>query len=83
MLDKRLAITPSCRPPPPYLPLLPQGDEAFHCERCHLRTPATKHLRVHRFPEVLLLHIKRMRFKHKVRGRGRTTGAAGWRGRCL
>lgn len=41
-----------------------QGEEAFHCETCKEKTPATKHLRVHRFPEVLVLHIKR--FKHKV-----------------
>lgn len=41
-----------------------QGEEAFHCEACKEKTPATKHLRVHRFPEVLVLHIKR--FKHKV-----------------
>jgi ubiquitin carboxyl-terminal hydrolase 2/21 len=40
-----------------------EGEEAFHCEACKEKTPATKHLRVHRFPEVLVLHIKR--FKHK------------------
>lgn len=47
-----------------------QGAEAFHCERCGDRTPATKHLRVHRFPEVLVLQIKR--FKYKVRYRSGT-----------
>ena len=49
----------------------PQGAEAFHCERCGDRTPATKHLRVHRFPEVLVLQIKR--FKYKVRYCSSTT----------
>jgi hypothetical protein len=47
-----------------------QGAEAFHCERCNEKTAATKHLRVHRFPEVLVLHIKR--FKYRVRCTGST-----------
>ena len=38
-----------------------QGDEAFQCEVCGERTAATKHLRLHRLPRVLLLHIKRFR----------------------
>ena len=42
----------------------PQGEEAFHCEQCKDKTSATKHLRIHRFPDVLVLHIKR--FKYKV-----------------
>ncbi len=42
-----------------------QGEEAFHCETCKEKTAATKHLRLHRFPDVLVLHIKR--FKHKAR----------------
>ena len=44
-----------------YPALLPQGDEAFQCEVCGERTAATKHLRLHRLPRVLLLHIKRFR----------------------
>lgn len=43
-----------------------QGEEAFHCEVCRDKTSATKHLRIHRFPDALVLHIKR--FKYKVRG---------------
>ena len=55
---------PTCLPTclPACLP--PQGAEAFHCETCRDKTPATKHLRLHRFPEVLVLQIKR--FKYKV-----------------
>ena len=59
----------------------PQGVEAFHCERCGDRTPATKHLRLHRFPEVLVLQIKR--FKYKVGRAARThicLGSIGSRG---
>ncbi len=41
-----------------------QGAEAFYCEKCKDKTAATKQLRLHRFPEVLVLHIKR--FKYKV-----------------
>ncbi|KAL4459011.1 hypothetical protein ABPG75_013876 [Micractinium tetrahymenae] len=40
-----------------------EGVEAFHCENCGEKTPATKHLRVHRFPEVLVLQIKRFKYK--------------------
>lgn len=40
-----------------------EGVEAFHCERCGEKTPATKHLRIHRFPEVLVLQIKRFKYK--------------------
>lgn len=49
---------PACMPRCPL-----QGVEAFHCERCGEKTPATKHLRIHRFPEVLVLQIKRFKYK--------------------
>lgn len=54
---------PGHRPSPP--PLLPgaQGDEAFHCEKCRAKTPATKHLRLHRLPQILVLHIKRFKYR--------------------
>ena len=39
-----------------------QGDEAFSCEVCKQRTDATKHMRIHRLPLVLMLHIKRFKF---------------------
>ena len=41
-----------------------QGDEAFSCDTCRGKTPATKHLRLQRLPKVLILHIKR--FKYRV-----------------
>ncbi|GAB4823329.1 hypothetical protein N2152v2_010375 [Parachlorella kessleri] len=40
-----------------------EGEEAFHCEQCKDKTSATKHLRIHRFPDVLVLHIKRFKYK--------------------
>jgi hypothetical protein len=44
-----------------------QGDEAFQCEVCQDRTPATKRLRLHRLPRVLLLHIKRFKYNGTTR----------------
>lgn len=38
-----------------------EGEEAFFCETCKYKTPATKLLRIHRLPDVLILHIKRFR----------------------
>lgn len=38
------------------------GDEAYNCEKCKARRPATKRLRVHRFPRVLVLHVKRFNY---------------------
>ena len=38
-----------------------QGDEAFQCAVCKDRTAATKRLRLHRLPPVLMLHIKRFK----------------------
>lgn len=40
-----------------------EGDEAFSCEACRAKTPATKHLRVHRLPDILVLHIKRFKYR--------------------
>ena len=44
-----------------------QGDEAFSCEVCKQRTEATKHMRIHRLPLVLMLHIKRFKFAGQTR----------------
>ncbi len=44
-----------------------QGDEAFSCEVCRQRTDATKHMRIHRLPLVLMLHIKRFKFAGQTR----------------
>jgi ubiquitin C-terminal hydrolase len=44
------------------------GKEAFSCEKCREKTAATKHLRLHRLPDALVLHLKR--FKHGGAGRG-------------
>jgi ubiquitin C-terminal hydrolase len=44
------------------------GKEAFSCEKCGGKTPATKHLRLHRLPDALVLHVKR--FKHGGAGGG-------------
>ena len=44
-----------------------QGDEAFSCEVCKQRTDATKHMRIHRLPLVLMLHIKRFKFAGQTR----------------
>ena len=38
-----------------------EGKEAFHCETCGEKTSAVKHLRLHRLPQALILHIKRFR----------------------
>lgn len=38
-----------------------EGKEAFHCEKCKEKTSATKHLRLHRLPDALVLHVKRFR----------------------
>lgn len=38
-----------------------EGNEAFWCSACQARTPATKVLRIHRFPHALVLHIKRFK----------------------
>ena len=47
--------------------VLDQGDEAFQCEVCNERTAATKRLRLHRLPRVLLLHIKRFKYNGLTR----------------
>eukprot|EP00891_Asterochloris_glomerata_P008047 jgi/Astpho2/8047/gw1.00120.92.1_t len=44
-----------------------EGDEAFSCEVCRQRTDATKHMRIHRLPLVLMLHIKRFKFAGQTR----------------
>ncbi len=40
-----------------------QGNEAFFCDKCNERCAATKRMRVHRLPAVLVLHIKRFKYK--------------------
>lgn len=52
--------TPSSPPPNPPPP---QGAEAFSCEVCKAKTPATKHLRLQRLPQILVLHIKRFKYR--------------------
>lgn len=49
------------------VPLLPQvlaGDEQVYycCEKCKENTAATLYMRIHRFPPVLQLHIKRFKY---------------------
>ncbi|KAG7669561.1 hypothetical protein Ndes2526B_g05900 [Nannochloris sp. 'desiccata'] len=44
------------------------GKEAFSCEKCGEKTPATKQLCLHRLPDALILHVKR--FKHGGAGGG-------------
>lgn len=39
-----------------------QGDESFRCEVCKDKTQATKRMRLHRLPKVLLLHVKRFKY---------------------
>lgn len=44
---------------------LPQGKESeeyYQCDVCKGRTAATIYMRIHRFPRVLMLHVKRFRF---------------------
>ena len=36
-----------------------QGDAAFHCNACGGATTATRRLRFHRLPRVLIMHLKR------------------------
>ena len=43
------------------------GDDAPNCEKCGQKHNATRRLRVHRFPPVLVLNIKR--FKYTKEGR--------------
>ncbi|RMZ52581.1 hypothetical protein APUTEX25_003724 [Auxenochlorella protothecoides] len=40
-----------------------EGAEAFSCEVCKAKTPATKHLRLQRLPQILVLHIKRFKYR--------------------
>ena len=58
---------PYLTPPGPGWRACAQGDEAFQCEVCRERTPATKRLRLHRLPRVLLLHIKRFKYNGTTR----------------
>ena len=44
-----------------------QGDESFKCEVCGEKTQATKRMRLHRLPKVLLLHIKRFKYSGSSR----------------
>lgn len=44
-----------------------QGNEAFFCDKCQERCNATKRMRLHRLPPVLVLHIKRFKFKGTAR----------------
>ncbi len=48
-------------------PLLPQvlaGDDDVYyaCDTCKAKTAATVYMRIHRFPRVLQLHIKRFKY---------------------
>lgn len=40
-----------------------QGEESFDCDVCRKKTTAYKRLKIHRLPDVLILHIKRFRSK--------------------
>ena len=41
-----------------------QGDknEYYSCDECKARTAATINMRIHRFPRILMLHIKRFTY---------------------
>lgn len=47
------------------------GDERYHCPRCKQPQRAAKCLRIYRFPEILMLHIKR--FTQTKTGRDKLT----------
>ncbi|GMH39292.1 hypothetical protein BSKO_07190 [Bryopsis sp. KO-2023] len=48
-----------------------QGDEGPFCEKCNQKCNATRQIRIHRFPPVLVLNIKR--FKYTKDGREKLT----------
>ena len=50
-----------------------EGKEAFFCEVCQEKTSATKHLRLHRLPDALILHVKRFRHGGAGGGAGKLT----------
>lgn len=43
---------------------LAQGNENeyYSCDECKGKTAATINMRIHRFPRILMLHIKRFRY---------------------
>lgn len=44
-----------------------EAKESFQCDECDRRVVARKYLRVHRFPPVLVLHIKRFKYSYRSR----------------
>jgi ubiquitin C-terminal hydrolase len=46
-----------------------QGDknEYYSCDECKGRTAATINMRIHRFPRILMLHIKRFTYTGDTR----------------
>ncbi|KAK9811723.1 hypothetical protein WJX72_008998 [[Myrmecia] bisecta] len=44
-----------------------EGSESFYCKACKEHTSATKHMRIHRLPRILLLHIKRFKYVGNTR----------------
>lgn len=39
-----------------------EKEEYYQCDKCRAKRAATIYMRVHRFPRVLMLHIKRFRY---------------------
>lgn len=49
------------------------GDEKASCDYCKTRSKCIKRLRIHRFPPILVLHIKRFRYNEYTREKLTTT----------
>mmetsp|Transcript_73024 Transcript_73024/g.128668 ORF Transcript_73024/g.128668 Transcript_73024/m.128668 type:complete len:403 (-) Transcript_73024:511-1719(-) len=41
------------------------ADEKVHCSSCRVYQECTKHITIHKLPQVLCLHLKRFKHKHK------------------
>lgn len=53
-----------------------QGEDAPFCEKCNQKSPATRRILIHRFPQVLVFNIKR--FKYTREGREKLTSSIGF-----
>ncbi len=62
-LRKLLSTLATRRPTPHAVQVLAGDDDVYYCcEKCKAKTAATVYMRIHRFPRILQLHIKRFKY---------------------